>query len=186
VYTIKQSIQFLQEGSRVQRYHTRPGLCPDSDAQHSHGVAVLCWMLSNSISVNLLMAALIHDHGEQGISDVSAHTKRALNLTTQLSKMEDDLCAEFGFDFATSLNEQEKHILKVADIFQGMLHCCTERALGNKFSILIYNRYNKYFNALPMSLSTVAMQIYAVIQELWEEANGPEGPQFDCLTANGK
>src|ERR1035437_1123263 len=72
--TVHQQIQFIIEGGIVERFHTRPGIKPNTDAHHSHGVAMLCYIMwegygGDAIRTELLMAALSGDPKDIAVTD---------------------------------------------------------------------------------------------------------------------
>lgn len=179
---VQEQLQFISEGGSVLRYHARPGIRPDTDAQHSHGVAMLCYLIwtythSKPISPNLLMAALTHDLGEQVASDVSAPSKRLLGIRDQLQALEDSQLSRHGLEFTSRLTEEEHQILKMSDYFDGMLYCTREIAIGNKNVFLIYRRYSSYIETLP--LNPICKTIFNAIKNIFEE-NSVE-PKYDCF-----
>lgn len=169
---------FMVEGGAVQRFHTRPGLAPYTDAAHSHGVAMLCHKLTQGrASSNLLMAALVHDLGEQYSGDVSAPAKRALGLGERLKAAEDLQLARYGLLF--NLTAYEEHVLSVADQFEGLLWCCRERFMGNTTVNLMYDKWQLWCRQL--TLTDTEYEVLTAIRELWGRAVGDYGPGFDVF-----
>lgn len=193
---MKERLQFLMEGGSVVRYHTRPGIRPDTDAHHSHGVAMLVSILAGesntghtAASATLLMAALTHDLGEQYASDVSAPAKRALGLSDQLQKCEDEQLEAYNMFYTPWLSEEEKVILKLADIFDGMLYCCRELSLGNKNALLIWRRFSTYATQLTttsdinIDIALRASVMFESIKDIYHEVTSIEGPNFDVFAS---
>ncbi len=193
---MKDLLQFIQEGGSVVRYHTRPGIKPDTDAHHSHGVAMLCSILAGDdeftgrtqASANLLMAALTHDLAEQYAGDVSAPAKRKLGLGPALNDLEQSVLAKYELSYEDLLTEEEGVILKLADCFDGMLYCCRELALGNKNVLLIWRRYNEYVlkiaasgTELDIELGLRASNMLEAIKEIYHEITSPTGPEFNVF-----
>lgn len=192
---LKELLQFISEGGSVIRYHTRPGIKPDTDAHHSHGVAMLCSILAGSsgetgctlASVNLLMAALTHDLAEQKVGDMSAPAKRALGIRDLLQDFESDELKAYWLDYNQHLTEDEAVILKLADCFDGMLYCCRELALGNRNALLIWRRYCTYVTSitaggmLPIGISLRASMMFESIKDICRETVSNEGPNFDVF-----
>lgn len=182
------------EGGSVVRYHTRPGIKPDTDAHHSHGVIMFCELLSGgqrpmmgaSASANLLMAAATHDLGEQKVGDVPAPAKRALSLSVMLGQYEDAVLQRYSLDYAQYLTEAEQVVLKLADCFDGMMYCCRELALGNRNSLLVWRRYCSYVETLTavdvnMTTALRASHIYEAIKQIHQEITSASGPNFDVF-----
>lgn len=190
---MKEQLQFLMEGGSVVRYHARPGIKPDTDAHHSHGVAVLCSLLAppdeegrTTASAMLLMAALTHDLGEQAASDMSAPAKRALGISEQLHDFEAGILTQYGFYYAQYLDATERAVLKLADCFDGMLYCCRELALGNRSVLLIWRRWCTYVEALavdvPLDVALRASLMYEAIKDIYREVTSVSGPEFDVFS----
>ncbi len=193
---MKDKLQFIMEGGSVTRYHTRPGLKPDTNAHHSHGVLMLASLLAGldevgvtKASVVLLMACATHDLAEQYTSDVSAPAKRALGVQTALHTTEQCVLREYGLEYEHLLSEDEKIVLSLADCFDGMLYCCRELALGNRSVLLIWRRYCTYAESItqqciPQSDLTLALRasaIYDGIKEIYKEVISASGPNFDVF-----
>jgi 5'-deoxynucleotidase YfbR-like HD superfamily hydrolase len=181
--TIKDKLQFIQEGGAVQRFHVRPGVTVNTDAEHSWGVAMLCCLLSSAPgpSATLLLAALTHDLGEQYVGDTPAPAKWASGTAEALEKAENDVLAHYELSFQPYLSKYELRLLKMADALDGMLHCCREAALGNRTVSPIYYKWNQRVNdGLVFAPYTEhELGVISAIAEIWEESNGIRGPQFD-------
>jgi len=193
--TLKETLQFVMEGGAVTRYHTRPGIKPDTDAHHSWGVATLCIMLGLNSGQplealgTLLAAALTHDLGEQVACDISSPAKVALDLGEKLGRIEGHALDQFGLFFEARLTTEERHILKIADCFDGLMYCCREAALGNRNVVIIFERFCTYLEDI---LSTdFQWEMYHDICDIWREYHGtphtivPAGPRFDAFTTIG-
>ena len=183
---MKELLQFISEGGAVQRFHTRPGIRPDTDAAHSHGVAILCSLLMGTDALgrttaraDLLMAALTHDLAEQFVGDVSAPAKRRLGLAQQLQSIEQDQLRVYGLDYAQHLTPAELRLLNAADYMDGLLYCCRELALGNRNMMLVWRKYCGYVETVLPELDGRAREMYNAIKEIQKEAVSDEGPSFD-------
>ena len=173
-------LYFLMEGAQVVRFHSRPTLKPITDGQHQHGVALICWFLSNGKpSANLLMAALTHDQAEQAASDMSSPAKWALGLSKVLAAYEQSHLTMQGFHEWAELTEEESEILNWADQFEGMLSCVRERFLGNRYVNLSYWKWRGWAEA--QSMSVVAHELYSAIHKMWLWADSNEAPIFDVF-----
>lgn len=195
--SMKDLLQFIMEGGSVVRYHTRPGIKPDTDARHSHGVAMLCSILAGSgpedkrhtlASSTLLMAALTHDLAEQKTGDMSAPAKRALGMGEALGAFELEELRKYNLEYERFLDEEERTILKLADCFDGMMYCCREAALGNRNVRLIWTRYCEYVVTLtsaepaPLDLVLRASNMFESIKEIYKEVTSTSGPDFDVFS----
>lgn len=189
---MKEVLQFISEGGAVERFHSRPGIKPNTDAQHSHGVALLCSLLvptdeqgRPTVSAALLLAALTHDLAEQLASDVSAPAKRLLGIRQQLHDLEQSELCKYGLDYEKYLTAEEAVILSLADCFDGLLYCCRELALGNRNVLLIWRKFCSYVDVLTgdVSLDTalLANQMYESIKLIYQEVRNEAGPSFDVF-----
>jgi len=182
---VKRQLQFFIEGGSVERFHTRPGLRPDTDGRHMHGVAVLCTLLMGALPrAELLMEALSHDLGEQAAGDVPAHVKDKLpGFREVLHELERSTRAGYGFDWSLYLTDDERTILELADRMDCLLWCCREIALGNKNSLLVWRRSSAALEraastGLPVEIALRASSFYEAIKEIHAEAQSPSGPDF--------
>lgn len=172
-------LSFISEGAAVERFHSRPMLRPVTDGHHSHGVAMLCYVLTEGeASAELLMAALTHDLAEQAASDISAPAKRALGIREALGEFEDNILGQFGLKFSHELKPEDLRILGIADQMEGMLSCCRERALGNKFVDLMFSKWVRWIS--EENLTEWEREVAEAILVLWQKAAGG-GPDFDVF-----
>lgn len=192
---MKELLQFISEGGSVVRYHTRTGIKPDTDAHHSHGVAMLCSIIAGTgddgktlASVNLIMAALTHDLAEQKVGDVSAPAKRSMaGVSELLDKYETAELQRYNLDYAQHLTPTERLTLKMADCFDGMMYCCREAALGNRNVRLIWGRFCAYAETLTsdvetgMTVGLRASVVYEAIKEIYKETTSASGPTFNVF-----
>lgn len=193
---MKEVLQFIMEGGSVVRYHTRVGIKPDTDAHHSHGVAMLCSLLAGKgedgrtkASVELIMAALTHDLAEQYASDVSAPTKRALGFADILNNVELALLSDYDLNYAQYLTTEDATILKLADCFDGMMYCCRELSLGNRNALLIWRRFCAYAETMTaksdvsLDVALRASNMYESIKDIYREVTSTSGPEFDVFAS---
>ncbi len=144
---------FLARGRAVTRFHTEAVIRPQTIADHSFGVAWLCWYLeSGAPSSNLLMAALAHDMAEYATGDMPSPTKRKLGLGAAFAELEAVEFAAAGmpnFEAEGMLSKREAVVLKRADVIEGLLYCLRERAMGNTLLRTAYFNYANYYAGLP-------------------------------------
>lgn len=195
---MKELLQFISEGGSVTRYHTRPGIKPDTDAHHSHGVAMLCSILAGKYengttraSAYLLMAALTHDLSEQVTSDVNAPSKRLLGIRDLLHEAESRSLSEYGLDYEQHLAEDEALILQLADCFDCLLYCCRELALGNRNAMLVWRRSCAYAESIlhddsQVEIALRASNMYEAVKDIYHETIGPSGPSFDAFAVKAE
>lgn len=131
---LRHQLKLLVDGSDVKRFHAISTLQTNTVAAHSHGVAMLCWLIHRhagvKVSRELLLASLTHDLAECRVGDVPSTTKRALNIRETFGAIEDAVLdtAQMGW----SLTKAEELVLKIADGFQGFLFCLLEQQMGNR------------------------------------------------------
>jgi 5'-deoxynucleotidase YfbR-like HD superfamily hydrolase len=140
---LRDQVDFYQRGSEVSRYHTVHTLQRETVGHHSHGVVVLCKILCPDASADLLWTAAIHDLAEHHTGDIPSPSKRKYGIGQQVSELEDQLLDAAGLTMP-NLTEQEKRILKLADIAQGALFCSREIGLGNIRLKEVFDRYMSY------------------------------------------
>lgn len=160
---MKNTLDFIIAGSEVKRYHTVTTLREETVGHHSHGVAMLCLVLSNySASSSLLEAALIHDLAEHVTGDIPSPAKREYGIGEQVDFLEQRLLASVGLGVIT-LTPDEQRVLKLADIAQGALFCAREVELGNAKMRIVFDRYMSY--AEQMVLVGRERELFNTIKE---------------------
>jgi 5'-deoxynucleotidase YfbR-like HD superfamily hydrolase len=124
--------ELIEKNGRVTRYHTERVLHPETIAEHSWGVAMLCIALTNgNPSMNLLKAALYHDLAEHVTGDTPAPAKwNSPKLKEALTDI------EWAFHKSTKteveLTDDEMEIFKMADMLQLCIYCQSEWSMGNR------------------------------------------------------
>ncbi len=178
VKTLKERIQFMQEGGQVVRFHQHIGHRLDTDARHSHGVAMLCYFLTaGAPTVTLLMAALSHDLAEQVTGDIPYPTKRRIPaLRRAVDDLEREVLTAYGLRF--EILPMEQRILSLADSLDGMLYCASEAALGNRTAL--QHVYHVWYNSLAASapFNTTEQEVINAVHCIWEESNDPQGSKY--------
>ena len=173
--SMKDTIQYAYEGAAVERFHTRPGLKPNTDAQHSWGVAMLCWALTDGKPGEcLLMAALTHDLAESTCGDVPRPTKMKLGLVAALDELENSERVRYGLNF--SLTKTEARMLKLADMLDGMLWCAREAGLGSKMTRVMYYHGHEGLEAFK-PLSSREAEVVDAVSAIWLQSISHDGPR---------
>lgn len=158
----------VRAGGSVRRYHTHRVLCEDTVASHSYGVAVMLdLMYEGRAPAHMLRAALYHDVAEYMFGDIPSPAKRLFN-SSDLRTAEDQFMRSHGL--FTELSEWERFVLKMADLFDGLMFCTEERERGNATLVVIWNTYYKYIkekmeSQLPIFQATVAHEIFYPVTE---------------------
>lgn len=162
-------LALISRAAAVKRYHNEL-IAPQSVGEHSFGVAWFVMLLTQGApTVDLLYAAISHDAAEAVVGDVPAPTKRAVpGLKTALDKYEDEITNAFGL-WPVNLDEHDHRILKFADIYEGMLYCCTQRSMGNKNADSIFANFRDY--AAQMEPSGIALEIFHTLVEVYNDVS---------------
>lgn len=160
---MKNTIDFITSGSEVKRYHTVTTLREETVGHHSHGVAMLCMVLTDyQASSQLLESALMHDLAEHITGDIPSPAKREYGIGDQVSALEFRLLRDAALP-VYALNQNEIRILKLADIAQGALFCAREVELGNAKMRIVFDRYIAY--AEQMVLVGRERELFNLIKE---------------------
>lgn len=115
----------------VERFHNAVGISNQHVSSHSWGVAMLCQHFDPDCSKELIMAALSHDCAEMFTGDIPANTKWELpELKKLLDKYEDKILLDLGLSF--ELTDEEKILLKICDILEGMQYCLGRMQMGER------------------------------------------------------
>ena len=121
----------LMTGGAVKRYHTAHTIRQQTVADHSHGVAMVVLTLRPLASAALIKAALTHDLAESVTGDIPAPAKwRCSGLKCNLEEMEREFDAKWEVDWV--LTDDEKHLLKWADMAELVVFCLNEYHMGNR------------------------------------------------------
>lgn len=167
---------FIRQGAEVVRYHSTKTIQEETNGMHMHGVAMLCYLLSDlKPSVDLLMAALTHDLAEQDLGDMPAPAKRKLGIGKVFYEAELELLLEHRLAF--HLNDADQHVLDLADVLDGLLTTLRERQMGNQLIEFVFNNYSKYFEEIAKTghelgiEDQLAWQLYYAIKTKWKVAN---------------
>ena len=150
-----QWVQNHRSGAAVKRYHTVNMLVEETVGHHSANVAILCILLSEQKpSVNLLMAALLHDMAEQYTGDIPATAKWASDeLKAALDKMEYEAHTE-SVMAVPGLDAEERLILKQADMLDLCFKCMEEITMGNRGAMPMLRRGLAYLqNNHPLHMT---------------------------------
>lgn len=127
---IEHMVEALAAG-RTKRYHTRAMHDYQTVAAHSWGVAMLVLAITDTPSIDLLKAALVHDLGEAKTGDVPATAKwdsgELAYLLDQMEKYE-----LLRMHLHVNLTVHDRRLLKFADILELMNHVTDEMLMGNR------------------------------------------------------
>lgn len=179
------TLDAIVNAPETRRFHTWPVLREQSVGLHSWSVAMLCWYLSRGhmpgTSVNLIIAALVHDAAEYKFGDMPGPVKRALppvakhggGLTPfreHWGMMEEAHLEAVGLNLGIPLTPEEERILKMADAAEGCLYCIRERAMGNKLIKPCWDNFIAYYAEVLDTENEEAKVLYAYMFAKWYEA----------------
>lgn len=159
---MKHALEFLMQGAAVSRYHTVDLIKSETVGHHSHGVAMLCFLIEPNASRQLLEAALLHDLAEQSVGDIPSPVKRDLSIRKELHKLEEDALEAAGLKMP-SLSSHEEKVLKLADMFHGALKCAREINMGNVALRVVFDRYVEYSEEVGL-VTAEAVEIHSTIK----------------------
>ncbi len=156
------TLDFIISGSDVKRYHTVSTISTETVGHHSHGVALLTALICPFASRRVLLAALLHDLAECETGDIPSPAKRRMNLNEQVSQFEETVLRQHDL-VMPYLSDEEKRILKLADIAHGALFCLKEMQMGNSKLREVFERYIAYSSEIePVENSE---QLFNIIME---------------------
>lgn len=169
----------LRAAGGVKRFHTHHTVVTDTVAAHSWGVACLVDLLyAGRAPAHMLRAAMYHDSAEGEYGDIPSPTKRLLN-SEALRTMEDQWMRERGL-FVT-LSPFERHVIKLADVLDGLTFCAEETQRGNRTLIPIWNKYYQY---LQEKFAAMDRENYAESEgELFTQVMKAVGQVFGVIQA---
>ena len=139
----------LREASQVVRYHTVQTIGRQTVAEHSYHVAMLVLRFTDgNASQELLKAVLYHDLPEVETGDLPATFKWAnLGVVQALNRVEEAFDEKYGT--SVTLTDEERLILKAADILELVEYCIDQMNLGNRNMRIIAFRGLAYAKSLP-------------------------------------
>jgi 5'-deoxynucleotidase YfbR-like HD superfamily hydrolase len=138
---------FIKAAS-VKRFHTVPTINNETVGEHSFGVAMMVIAITDrQCSKELLMAALFHDMAEIAIGDTPFNVKVEFP-TVKKALADAEMQWESKNNFHIPLTDEEKVVLKYADMLQLLYYCLGQRKLGNTNMDVVFRRGVAYLNEL--------------------------------------
>lgn len=132
--------QLIRAG-KVKRYHTEDLLRDQTVAEHSWGVLLLVLLLGgDEITGSLLQAAALHDCHEKFFGDIPAPAKWSNpEFAKMIKEVEEYYDTMTGIQpLMNSLTEEQRKILKSADMLEMALYILEERIKGNTNADVIF------------------------------------------------
>ncbi len=174
--THAESYYIMRRGGMVNRFHQFPMNTRQVVSSHSWGVAMLCYVLSDSKglpvhypSSELLLCALTHDIAEQVTGDIPAPVKwGSVAISKVIGKMEDDFNRDlFWRPIGLELSEEEQLIFKWADGLEGMFTCYDELFTGNKMLLGPFHEWALRLTTLPPH--TIGLELREWVIDAWNK-----------------
>jgi len=124
-----------RRAGQIQRWHTSPLSRPQSNAEHSWGVARILLFIHPSASRRMIMEALMHDIGEGRMGDIPYPAKRdSPTLARVAGRIEEESrrsMAPWGIPLPR-VSPHERWVLKMADMLEMWETGVEEVARGNR------------------------------------------------------
>lgn len=167
---LRNRLSFMRQGGETLRYHTWRKLTEDRVSQHTFNLLCLLTLLMVGMEPDrqlaLMKAGLVHDTAEHLSGDMMSPAKRAMGIREIMHDYEMAALDEVHLNFEVNLRTSEVRLLKLADYFDGCLHCIEEASLGNRRIHVAYDNFRTYLDELKPS-GPVELEILAYIEELW-------------------
>jgi hypothetical protein len=130
---IKEQIDFILRGGTVERFHTRPLIHKQNNAEHQYGVASIAAILDPEISQATLLHFLWHDIHEGETGDIPYYSKLHWPaLKEVLNTAERELNDRYSVLPDMDHPDFDKITLKISEYFDVLIFTCKETYLGNK------------------------------------------------------
>lgn len=129
--TLFEKLKIIYNGGMVKRFHNRPVLHEQNNAEHQYMVASIACLLYPNISAQLLKNMLWHDIYEYETGDMPWAIKRA-NPDIKVAIVRIEKQSKERYQLTSELNRIEHSILKLAEYFECMTFCIAERKQGNQ------------------------------------------------------
>lgn len=143
-------LKATRAGNSVTRWHTRRMHKYETVGEHTANVLAIVFALCGSVSPSpeLIGATLLHDTAEQWTGDVPATAKWAMPvLKTHLDELEVRMMTE-NMLHMPKINDEEKLILKWADMLDLCYTCLGELEMGNRAISEVFDRGVEYLKGL--------------------------------------
>lgn len=138
------------KAGRVERWHTLDTNRTQNVADHTYGVLhTLLFITENECSRDLMVAAMFHDVAEHITGDIPHPFKQ--KLKTLFDRMEDDVYDDMGINPFADITEEEKVILKQADLIEMGVWGTGELICGNANGMVILQNVLKALDGMTLS-----------------------------------
>lgn len=161
-------ISELRAGMAVRRYHTRLRIKEETVGHHSANVCAILLRLDPNVSRELLINALLHDVPEFYTGDVPAPAKWGHpEVKAALEDAEDHFKTEHSIP-EYYMTEDDRTMLKLADMLDLVLSSYEEANLGNKYAEYVASVGIDYIMGLSLP-GPVSIKVGQMIQEVRDE-----------------
>lgn len=195
-----ETLDFIQFGGWVKRYHGVPTLNTQTNAEHLFGQLHLVAMMAldaepgdgEGLTVPLMMATICSDLPEWVTGDMPAPGKRSFpwpvlvaeenlngerraTLREAWNMRDATLLETHGLNWEHNLGPLQLRWLKLADAMEGCLFCIKERMQGNKYiGPRCYTHFRQYIRDVLNGTDPAPMEarIINYIDDMWEQADG--------------
>lgn len=128
---IIEQLKIIFNGGQVKRYHTRPTIHGQNNAEHQYIVTSIVCLLNPNVSAQVIRNALWHDIYEYETGDMPwAIKRRHPHIKQAIMEIEEKSIKKYGLSVRQT--PLEHAILKLAEYFECMLFCIEQRRMGNK------------------------------------------------------
>lgn len=144
-----QVVKTIRAGNAVTRWHTRRMHRYETVGEHTVNVLAIVYALAGTPSPDLIGATLLHDTAEQWTGDVPATAKWEMpTLKENLDALEEKMMHQNMLS-VPDITEDEKIVLKWADMLDLCYTCLDELNMGNRSISEVFDRGIEYLKGLP-------------------------------------
>lgn len=163
-------LRFLRAGLGTRRYHQLYTAEVDTVGRHSAGVAGFILLIYGEglPPSTLLAAAICHDLPEAVTGDIPSPAKKSWTVSARatLEETEKHLLKKHGLDY--DLSADEERVLKLADVFDGLMFCIEEVNRGNREVNTVGDTYASYLASLKLC-GPRETRIANILNDMWQE-----------------
>lgn len=178
--SIKEKVDFVLRGGSVERFHTRPLIHKQNNAEHQYGVVSIAVLLDNNLHKDSILNFLWHDIYEGETGDIPYYSKkRWIEFKHAQNIAEASLKKQFSF-IPNMKYKEDKITLKIAEYFDVLCFTIKETYLGNieyittiqECANLIRGLVKTYPTCTPHSIITNVYELLNQIRYDYEEKTG--------------
>lgn len=130
----------FRRGFDVNRYHTQNMLIQETVGHHTANAMAIAYCIDPSVSKQVLLHLLLHDVAEAYTGDIPAPVKRHdKNVKSALDYLEFTYLSKLNL-YSPTLLEEERFLVKCADLTDLICKCLVEVKMGNKLAYEVAER----------------------------------------------